>query len=156
MVSHDVVQLSGDSTTQATPTGTDPALEEELKKVKGEVAQLKSRLQQVTSERDQVNSDLSALRDAMIQQQEENTSKVCRIWYGVVKGLCAYNVTAFVSPWLVKDMCVFRVAGFKYNYALIVGTVFNYAVYRSHGISLSKQRCIPWWGGRGPSLGLAA
>ena len=70
------VQLSGDSASQATPTRSDPTLEEELTKVRGEVAQLKSRLQQVTSDRDQANSDLSALRDAMIQQQEENASKV--------------------------------------------------------------------------------
>ena len=70
------IQLSGDSTSQATPTTADPALEEELTKVRGEAGQLKSRLQQVTSERDQANSDLSALRDAMMQQQEESTSKV--------------------------------------------------------------------------------
>ena len=70
------VQLSGDSASQTTPTRPDPSLEDELTKVKGEVAQLKSRLLQVTSERDQANSDLSALRDAMIQQQEENASKV--------------------------------------------------------------------------------
>ena len=70
------IQLSGDSASQATPTTSDPALEEELTKIKGEAVQLKSRLQQMTSERDQTNSDLSALRDAMIQQQEENTSKV--------------------------------------------------------------------------------
>ena len=70
------IQLSGDSTTQVTPTRPDPAQEEELSKVRVEVAQLQSRLQQVTSERDQVNSDLSALRDAMILQQEESTQKV--------------------------------------------------------------------------------
>ena len=70
------IQLSGDSASQVTPTKPDPALEEELTKVKGETAQLKSKLQQVTLERDQMNSDLSALRDAMVQQHEENTSKV--------------------------------------------------------------------------------
>ena len=61
------------------PTRVNPTLEEELTKVRGEVAQLKSRLQQVTLERDQVNSDLSALRDAMVQQQEENASRVSGI-----------------------------------------------------------------------------
>ena len=70
------IQLSGDSASQATSTKPDPALEEELTKVKGETVQLKSKLQQVTLERDQMNSDLSALRDAMVQQHEENTSKV--------------------------------------------------------------------------------
>lgn len=78
------IQLSGDSASQTVPTRVDPTLEEELSKVRGEVAQLKSRLQQVTSERDQVNSDLSALRDAMVQQQEENTSKVSRVSRQVV------------------------------------------------------------------------
>lgn len=81
------IQLSGDSASQTTPTRVDPALEEELTKVRDEVAQLKSRLQQVTSERDQVNSDLSALRDAMVQQQEENTSKVSTVSRQVVAAL---------------------------------------------------------------------
>ena len=76
------MQLSGDSTSQATHTTSDPALEEELTKVRSEMAQLKSRFQQVTSERDQANSDLSALRDAMMQQQEESTSKVNTIGKG--------------------------------------------------------------------------
>ena len=82
------IQLSGDSAPQVTPTRPDPALEEELKKVRSEVAQLKSRLQQVTSEREQVNSDLSALRDAMILQQEENTQKV-RV---VIVGISRYSI----------------------------------------------------------------
>ena len=71
------MQLSGDPSHDATPTsGRSTALAEELSEVKGEVEQLKSTVQRVTSDRDQAYSDLSAFRDAMLQQQEDNARKV--------------------------------------------------------------------------------
>ena len=58
---------------------TDPTLLKQLQEAEEQVKQLKRNLEIVTCDKDQVNSDLSALRDSMLYQLEDSTRKVCQI-----------------------------------------------------------------------------
>ena len=64
---------SGAPTEKALSPGPTPSQVEELR---GEVETVRVRLARVTGERDQALSDLAALRDSMVAQQEEGARKV--------------------------------------------------------------------------------
>ena len=55
---------------------TDPTVLSQLKEAEDHMQQLKRNLEVVTRERDQVTSDLSVLRDSLLEQQEDSTKKV--------------------------------------------------------------------------------
>ena len=55
---------------------TDPTLLDRLQEAEGQVKQLKRTVEIVTRERDQVNSDLSVLRESMLRYQENSKRKV--------------------------------------------------------------------------------
>ena len=69
-------QLSGGAVTEATPTQSDSALVGRLKEVEVEANRLRSNIRQLALERDQAYSDLTALRESLVQQQEENARNV--------------------------------------------------------------------------------
>lgn len=50
---------------------------EEMEELQGDIHRLNGCLQAVTRERDQALSDLAALREAMLSQQEHSARKVC-------------------------------------------------------------------------------
>ncbi len=64
---------SGGPVHEAPPPDPTPSQVEELR---GEVGRVRLRVEQLTGERDQAFSDLTALRDAMMAQQEEGAKKV--------------------------------------------------------------------------------
>ena len=68
--------MSGGAVTEATPPQTDPALAVRLKEVESEATRLRSNIRQLSLERDQAYSDLTALRESLVQQQEDNAQNV--------------------------------------------------------------------------------
>lgn len=47
-----------------------------MKEIEIEAGRLRSKVRQVSSERDQATSDLTALRESLVLQQEDNAQKV--------------------------------------------------------------------------------
>ena len=62
--------------TQATPPPPDPSLTVRLKELEGETTRLNRNVHQLTLERDRAYSDLEALRESLIEQQEQQAHKV--------------------------------------------------------------------------------
>ena len=61
---------------QAVPPQPDPSLVNRLTELEGETNRLHGNVHQLTLERDQAYSDLKALRESLIEQQEEQATKV--------------------------------------------------------------------------------
>lgn len=59
-----------------TPTSGSNELSNQLDELRSEVVRLERMVRSVSEERDQTVSDLDALRDIMIQQQQDSTNKV--------------------------------------------------------------------------------
>ena len=70
------LQLSGGSVTQATPPQPDPSLTARLKELEGATSRLNRNVHQLTLERDRACSDLEALRESLVEQQEQEAQKV--------------------------------------------------------------------------------
>lgn len=69
-------QLSAESLSPSSQSNTLSGLTDQLDKLRGEVERLEGVVRSVNGERDQALSDLDALRDAMIQQQQDSARKV--------------------------------------------------------------------------------
>ena len=69
-------QLSAESLSPSSPSNTLSGLTDQLDQLHGEVKRLEGVVRSVSGERDQALSDLDALRDAMIQQQQDSAQRV--------------------------------------------------------------------------------
>lgn len=78
-------QLSAGTLTEAPPSNDHTPSKPEVGELRGELEVVRGSLRQVTGERNQALTDLTALREAMLRQQEEGTRRV-RGW-GVGRGL---------------------------------------------------------------------
>ena len=84
-------QLSAGTPTIAPPSNDHTPSTSEVEELRGELEVVRGSLRQVMEERNQALSDLTALREAMLHQQEEGTRRVRE---GVSRGL---SVVACVS-----------------------------------------------------------
>ena len=68
-------QLSGGAPSSSSPSSSSPSASQ-LAELQGKLEKAQGSLQRMTTERDQALSDLAALRDSLVQQQEDSARRV--------------------------------------------------------------------------------
>lgn len=68
-------QLSGGAPSPSSPSSSSPSASQ-LAELQGKLEKAQGSLQRMTTERDQALSDLAALRDSLVQQQEDSARRV--------------------------------------------------------------------------------
>ena len=68
-------QLSGGAPSPSSPSSSSPSASQ-LAELQGKLEKAQGSLQRMMTERDQALSDLTALRDSLVQQQEDSARRV--------------------------------------------------------------------------------
>ena len=68
-------QLSGGAPSPSSPSSSSPSASQ-LAELQGKLEKAQGSLQRMMTERDQALSDLAALRDSLVQQQEDSARRV--------------------------------------------------------------------------------